>query len=211
MNERINPPAKVVDLTAQARARAAPRGSGDKVVEKVDEYFKQCALPSQAACMLATGHDVSLIWIQFRCRADATLRFAVLCCGLYMCRSAANRQPPLPHSADHTVKPCAHAHAQTTGMTASGRCITKRRLLPFPRRQAPSQERPTTCRAREVLVMLAEPGDGRPTLPPEELAQAVGLAFAFVHRGGALVSGMGGRGCLVRKARAGSCLCGKRA
>ena len=50
-------------------------------------------------------------------------------------------------------------------------------------------------------MTLAEPGDGKPNLPPEELAQAVGLAFAFVNRGGALVSGMGGRGFLIRKAR----------
>ncbi len=61
-------------------------------------------------------------------------------------------------------------------------------------------------RAREALAMLAEPGDGKPVLPPEELAEAAGLAFAFVNRGGALVSGMSGRGFLIRKACAGSCL-----
>ncbi len=44
MNDRINPPAKVVDMTAEAGEREAP-GSRDKVVEKVDEHFKQCALP----------------------------------------------------------------------------------------------------------------------------------------------------------------------
>ncbi len=50
-------------------------------------------------------------------------------------------------------------------------------------------------------MTLAEPGDGKPDLPPEELAEAVGLAFAFVNRGGALLSGMSGRGFLIRKAR----------
>ena len=52
-------------------------------------------------------------------------------------------------------------------------------------------------------MTLAEPGDGKPVLPPEDLAAAAGLAFAFVRRGGVLVSGMSGRGFVIRKARAG--------
>ena len=64
-----------------------------------------------------------------------------------------------------------------------------------------SLRRLLSFRARAALVTLAEPGDGKPALPPEELAEAVGLAFASVNRGGALVSGMGGRGFLIRKAR----------
>lgn len=50
-------------------------------------------------------------------------------------------------------------------------------------------------------MTLVEPGDGRPTVPPEELAEVAGLAFAIVHKGGALMSGMGGRGFVIRKAR----------
>ena len=42
MNERIKPPAKVVDLTAEAKAHE-PLGSRDKVLEKVDQYFKRYA------------------------------------------------------------------------------------------------------------------------------------------------------------------------
>ena len=56
-------------------------------------------------------------------------------------------------------------------------------------------------RAREALVILAEPADGAPTVPPEDLAQAMGLAFASVHKGGALVSATSGHGFVIRKAR----------
>ena len=56
-------------------------------------------------------------------------------------------------------------------------------------------------RARETLVILTEPGEGLPTVPTDYVAQALGLAFASLHRGGAMVSGAGGHGFVIRKAR----------
>ena len=56
-------------------------------------------------------------------------------------------------------------------------------------------------------MILTEPGAGPPTLPPEELAEARGLAFASVHKGGAFVSGTSGHGFVIRKARCLLTLC----
>ncbi len=150
INDRINPPAKVIDLTAGT----AP-GSKDKVVEKVDEHFKQRALSSRPPDYPPHAMNRSAT------QPDSDLRLStellqpplyVLCCGSwsaadYRCQCAAS-----PESAGCTAKPYPCAHPSCEGLVALGRRIICAERHNHHQPHAPGKSVLLQCRCMAIWV-----------------------------------------------------------